>query len=172
MKKQYFKPSQMETVTTDEALLIGSRCVVTIDGSSRPREYRVVMANMSHIIIECTSSMPATILILESGASSCPVVMNVHRTAQLASAPIGVRYDATINKWVGTTTKRQMAKPAPVEVGDVLDSGRRKITIKAILADGSIAYEYEDSHDEMVGGFLSINDKSGSGAYEIEAKSV
>ena len=171
MKKQYFKKSVMETVTVDEPLLIGSRCVVAVDGR-RPRDFRVVMANMSHIILECTSSMPATILLMEADCHSCPVVMDVNRTAQLASGPVGLRYDATINKWVGTTTKRQMGKPAPVEVGDVLNSGRREITIKTVLADGSVAYEYEDSRGETVGGFLSINDVSGSGSYDIEAKAV
>lgn len=89
----------------------------------------------------------------------------ITNTSALGLNVIGVFRDE--NGWY-TIEPGQEATYPPVKVGDVLKSARKEITVRAIMTDGSFAYEVEKD-GVLKSHFMPINDHA---AYVYAIKPV
>lgn len=167
MRKYHHKP-KMESVNKEVAVVRDDALTISV-GGSLPRSYRVVAANPSHLILE--SKMSTRDVLIMSAVDGAVVCVNDANSTRLMGTVVGVMYSKENNAWMGMKSVKEMGASRLVQVGDVLTSMQRAITVRMIMEDGSIAYDFE-SGNGVTSGFLSIRDVTGSNVYEIVAESV
>lgn len=167
MRKYHHKP-KMESVKKEVAVVRDDVLAISV-GGSLPRSYRVVAANPSHLILE--SKMSSRDVLIMSAVDGITVCVNESNSTRLMGNVVGVTYSKEQNAWMGMKTVKEMGVSRPVAVGDTLTSMHRTITVRMVMDDGSLAYDFE-SGNGVTSGFISIRDVTGSMVYDIVAEVV
>lgn len=156
----------------------GSRHTIVLNG--RPTMVTVMVASKgSNIVMDQVNAPgPGRTIILGQTNDMSP-----HQVGNMANTFATIDAERTNTSMIGLTLAGMYrdqdgwytiepgkeATYPPVKVGDVLKSNRKTIHVRAIMSDGSIAYEEEISDGVFKSHFMSINDHA-AGVYHIQAK--
>ena len=155
----------------------GSRHTIAMNG--RPTMVTVMVASKGSNIIMDQVNAPGpgrTIIIGQTSDMSphldhMPITFATVDAERTNTSHIGLTVNGLYrdqNGWYTVEPGKEATYP-PVKVGDVLKSNRKTIHVRAIMSDGSIAYEEEISDGVFKSHFMSISDH---GAYVYGIKPV
>lgn len=156
----------------------GSRHTIVLNG--RPTMVTVMVASKGSNIIMDVVNAPGPGRTIVIGQTNNPdphsfgdqpitwatVDATRTNTSMVGLTLSGVYRDQT--GWYTIEPGKETTYP-PIKVGDVLRSNRKIIHVRAIMSDGSIAYEEEISDGVFKSHFMSINDHAAS-VYSIKAE--